>query len=145
MQANTTVANAINAVNEAKQKAVESEAMRLIGYIREEQAGITRLEGEIKLHQEELAKVAHDIISAESVMGRPAPTNPNVNEVTIGKVIEELNKSKQKSVEVVATRLSEAITNKQASIKATNERITELRDKLSKLQADVVTTEIVLG
>jgi uncharacterized coiled-coil protein SlyX len=139
------ISNAITAVNEAKQKAVEAEAQSLIGYIQSEQATIKRLEADIVEHQKELAKTAHDVIDHQSVMGTAAPTNPNINEATIAKVIEDLNKAKQKSVEVVATRLSEAITNKQASIKATQDRIKDLREKLLKLQAEVVTEQTVLG
>lgn len=141
---NPVVLNAIAALNDERQKAAEREAGIIVGYIMSEQATIARLEKEIQLHREELDKVAHDVISAETVMGHAAPTNPNVSEVTIGKVIAKLNEDKQKGVEVVAQRLGSAISEKQASIRATEKRIVELREKLAKLQPEVVTPATVL-
>lgn len=145
MQTTPVVTAAIGKLNECKQGAVEGEAISLIGHITNEQATITRLEGEIKLHREELVKMTHDLISFESIVGTPYPGNPNVSEVTIEKAISELNKSKQGNVEFAAKRLSDAVVSKQQSIKSTNDRITELRKKLTELQAQVVTPETVLG
>lgn len=142
---NQTVVNAIQAVNDERQAVVVAKGKSLIGYIESEAATIARLREEIKLHQEEIEKIAHTVIDFKSVTGRPAPTSPNVNEVTILKVITKLNEEKQKSVEVVAQKLADAVTQKQASIKATEQRIADLRKQLSELQAEVVTTTTVLG
>ncbi len=145
MQTTPVVSAAIGKLNECKQSAVEAEAQSLINFILGEQQTIARLNDEIRQHREELVKMSHDLISVESVTGSPAPAIPNINEETISKVILELNKSKQGSIEHAAKRLSDAVVGKQASIKATNDRITELRTKLAKLQAAVVTPETVLG
>lgn len=142
---NETVLNAITATNEAAQKQVEAQAQELVGYILSEQATITRLQGEINSHREELEKTAHDVINVESVTGGTFPVDMNISQTTIAKVIGKLNEEKQKSVEVVAQRLTSAITQKQASIKATEKRISELREKLEKLQAPVATPASVLG
>ncbi len=144
---NTTpvVTSAIDALNAAKQKDAELEAGLLIGYILAEQATIARYESEIKLHREELDKVAHDIINVDTVTGHPAPATPNVSEITIGKTIAKLNEDKQKGVEVIATRLSAAVSDKQASIKACQTRIAELQKKLSEIQPAVVTPTTIMG
>lgn len=142
---NPVITNAINALNDQREANVESEAMVLIGRIQNEQAQIKANDAQIESYRTELDKVRKDVIDQKSVLGTTLPADGNPNEVTIAKAIADLNRARQSGVESQAISLTNAITGKQATIKANEANIAELRSKLLALKADVVSETVVTG
>lgn len=142
---NTATNNAIAALNELNQKNVEAQAMVLIGRIQNEQAAIKVCEGQVAGFRTELDKLRQDVVDQTTVLGAPMTGTPNANEVTIAKAIARLNDEKQGAVNNTAISLTNCITAKQAAIKASQDRIAQLRIDLGKLSAEIITETAVVG
>ena len=142
---NTVTTNALAQLNKDRQAKVTDEAQAKITYLLREQATIKSCQESIKVHQDAVKLLVEDVLTAESVFGRPASVTPTQNEVTILNAIKERNDAKQKSIEANSKSHLGAITEMNATITACNARIATLREELSKLAADVVTETQVLG
>ena len=144
---NNIATAAVDAVNKVNQGQVENKGAALV-------TGILQLQEEkkgsldnIKEYQQELAEIREDVINDHTVLGTtlPAEGKRNANEVTIARVIEQLNKNKQDGILRCSTRLTEAVIGAQANVEALDKKIRERRDELLKLAADVVTVDEVIG
>jgi len=142
---NTIATNAIAGVNKDKQAVIVDQAQAKITYILREQGSIKGYQENIKVHQEALAKLADDVLTAEAVFGRPASLTPSISEATILTAIAKRNEEKQKTVEANGKSHVAAIDGYNASIKGCNDRIAKLREELNALATDVVTEAQVLG
>lgn len=140
---NTVVVDAVSAHNKALVEQAQNEALNLIAAITNEQAKIASCEDRIKINRTELDKLAKDIVDEASVFGGSLPEN--ANKETISKVIVEANKAKQFNVEQSSKRLVQNINAEQDAIKAVEKRIADLREKLTKLSAPVVTVDQIVG
>lgn len=142
---NTVTTNALAQLNKERQARVTDEASAKITYLLKEQATIKSCQDSIKVHQEAVSKLVEDVLTAESVLGRPASVTPTQNEVTILSAIKERNDAKQKCIEANSKSHISAITDFNATIAACNGRIAKLREEMAALAADVVTETQVLG
>lgn len=142
---NTVTTNAIAGVNKDKQAQVVDQAQAKITYILKEQGSIKGYQENIKVHQEALAKLADDVLTADMVFGRPASLSPSISEATILTAIAKRNEEQQKRIEQNGKAHVASIDGYNASIKGCNDRITKLREELNALATDVVTEAQVLG
>ncbi len=140
---NQVVTDAVAKLNEQRTEQVQTEAVRLITCIANEQdkisAGAKRI-GDLRV---EADKLVRNVVTETSVLGVPLPEN--ANRETIAKVIEKANKDKQYSVEQSATRLTNAIVAEQDAIVLIEKRIKDLREALLKLTVPTVSVEQVVG
>ena len=144
MNTNITT-NAIAGINQDKQTQVVDLAQAKICFILKEQQQVAKYRENIKVHQEALAKLAEDVLTAEQVLGRPASTSPTVSEVTILKAIAKRNEEKAKFIESNSKSHVAEIDGYNKSIAGCQERIVALRKELDALAADVVTVDQVVG
>ena len=137
--------NALNQLNQDKQAQVVDQAQAKITYILRERASIASHQDAVKVHQEAVNKIAEDVITAESVFGRPASMTPTQNEATILRAIKERNDDKQKCVEAKSKNHLAEIDGHLSAIKGCEERIKGIQKELSELAVDVITESQVLG
>jgi hypothetical protein len=142
---NEVTQNALAQLNKDKQAVVVDKASAKITYILAEQAKIKDYQEAIRVHQEKVAKIVGDILTADQVLGRPASVTPNQFEVAVLKAIKDRNDATTKNVEEKSKCHLSEIDGLNAAIKGCNERISKLREEVSALVADVVTAEQVLG
>lgn len=143
MNTNQVVADAVAQLNTERTKQVQTEAVRLISCISNEQSKIADANKRIVELREKAVALANDVVDETTVLGSPLPDN--ANRETIAAVIAKANKDRQYTVEQSATRLTLAITAEQDAIALIEKRITELRAALVKLTVPVVTVEQVVG
>jgi hypothetical protein len=138
---------AIKAVNEQNQTQVVERALGIVRTILNLQEVIKESQANIASHRKELEAISNGIIDDHKVLGvkLPAEASRNENQKTIARVIETANKNKQDGLTCAATRLTEGVLSEQSVIDESNKKITELREELSKLSADVVTDKVVTG
>lgn len=139
------VALGVAAANEANQRNVLNQAQGLISLILDERKKITGYEEAKKKNQEELSKVLNNVVTYEDVTGTTLPTTPNANQVTIIQSIAKMNEAAQEKVKGIAKAYTDTITGYDKSIAGVNKNIDELKERLSKLGAEVVTVEQVVG
>ena len=142
---NPVTTNALAQLNKERQAKVTDEAQAKITYLLKEQAQIKSYRESIVGHQEALKKLVEDVLTAESVFGRPASVTPTQNEVTILNAIKERNDAKQKEIECKSKGHLVSIDGYNASIKGCDERIAKLRTEMAALAADVITEAQVLS
>lgn len=140
---NTVAAAAVEAYNKNLTEQTQQAAVRLIGRITEEQAKIAGCHERIKARQDELAKIASDVIDEARVFGGSVPTN--ANRETIVKVIEKANKDRQYGIESSSQRLTGEIVAEQDAIAVIQGRITKLQEELTRLSTPTVTVAQVVG
>lgn len=146
MQTNNAVISAgIELVNKGKQAKVEQDVAALVEQICGQLKTIKLHNDTIKAAQEELNKLRKDLITQEDVFGATITDDMNVNEVTILKVIGELNKSKQGQVELKSQVHVQRIDQTKDAIAECNKKIVEIRAKLAAIRLDEVTVTEVLG
>lgn len=142
---NAAIALGLNATNEQRQRNVAAQAQQKIAYILENRKNIEGYQASRKARQEELDKLALDVVTYESVTGKPLPTTPNANEVTIIKAIAAMNEAKQNSVKAKSQLAIDSITSYDASIASIEKNIAKLVEELGALSLDVVTEAQVVG
>jgi hypothetical protein len=142
---NTVISLGLNATNEQRQRNVQASAQQKIAYILENRAQIAAYKAQQQLNKEQLAKLALEVITYEGVTGKPLPTAPNANEVTIIKTIAVLNETKQNSVQSKSKLLIDSIASYDSSIAAVEKSIAQLVEELGKLSVEVVTEAQVVG
>jgi len=140
---NQVVAEAVSKLNEQRTEQVVQEAVRLSNQIIEKQQKIEKCRESIKALQVEAGKLAKDVIDANRIFGGALPANANAE--TLGKVLEAANKARQYNIEQSGKRLTDAITAEQDTIVLLQKGITELQEKILKLEVPVVTVEQVAG
>jgi hypothetical protein len=146
MQTNTAVINAgIELVNKGKQARLEQEVAALVTQICGELAAIKMMNETIKLEQNSLNALRKDLITQDDVFGGQITDALNQNEVTIIKVIGDLNRDKQGRVELKSQVHVQRIDQGKDAIAERTKRIVEIRGMLGKLTLDAVTTAEVLG
>ncbi len=142
---NTSVINAgIELVNKSKQAKAEQDVAALVQQICGEVKAIRMLQESIKLEQDAVKKLAKDLITQEDVFGSVI-TDPNQNEATIAKVIFDLNKTKQGQIELKSQVHVQRIDQSKDGIADHQKKIVEIRQKLSEIKVDEVTTAEVMG
>lgn len=146
---NTTtdiVGTAVALANIGNQGTVEREGLRLLNLIQGERASIRQCDARIEEHRQTLKEIGDNSITIEGIMGDvELPNDGNPNTATILAVIARANKDAQEAVNVTSTNLVNDISAEERNIAAARKRITELREKLSKLAADSVTVKEVMG
>lgn len=142
---NTITENALAQLNQDKQGRVVEIAQSKITYILQEKERIASYRESVKLEQEMVQKLANDILTAESVFGRPASTSPSLNEVTILQAIKQRNDDKQKCVEKCSKEHLMKIEGYLSSIKGCEDRIAGLRKELEELAVATVTASQVMS
>jgi len=142
---NIVVTSAVDLVNKANQAKIEQQAAELVRAILDRNAALASTNERIANYQQELAKVANDTITPESI-GVSLPTDATQDtdsQKTVRNVIATLNKSKQDDIQVKSSRLVQAIQNEQNAITTINKQIGELQTKLNALSAETVTVDQV--
>lgn len=135
----------IAAVNKGRQIEVESKAQCLINRILGNQKSIVSYGESIAIEREDLAKIAGDVITQQSVMGAAFTGDLNPNQVTIANAIKKLNDAKQEQIALASQIIINRITNHQLTIAALEKQNEEYRKQLGELSADVVTETQVLS
>ncbi len=144
MNNNAVIQAGIELVNKSKQAAAEQEVAALVCQIAGEVKKISLLGESIKLEQDAVKKLSRDLITQEDVFGTVL-TELNQNEATIAKVIHDLNKSKQGQIELKSQVHVQRIDQAKDAIVHHQNKIAEIRVKLSQIKVDEVTTTEVLG
>ena len=134
---------AIGAHNAKIIELTQASALNLIAEIQCENAKIEGCESRIVSLRVELAKVANNVCTEETVYGGSLPEN--ANKATITSVIAKANRDKQFNVERASGALVVSINYEQNAIIAISKRVVELRKKLTELTAPVVTVAQIMG
>ncbi len=142
---NEVTQNALAQLNKDKEAVVVDQANAKITYILAEQAKIKEFKAAIKVHQDKVALIVSDILTADQVLGRPASATPTQFEMAVLKAIKDRNDAKAKDVESKSKCHLNEIDGYNAAIKGCDTRIAKLREEISALVAEVVTAEQVLG
>ena len=136
--------NAVKAVNEARVAEAEGKIARLINNI-DSQREVIKAHGQnISAAQARLKELADRTLTIGSIFGE-ARLPDNQNGITIGKVIDQLNKARQASVEVESSCLTNRIASEQDGIAAANKEIARLVEEIGKVQVEVLTVADIAG
>jgi hypothetical protein len=138
---NTVVTAAVNLVNQANQTRIEGQAVLLVNQILDRNTAKASSQERITSLQTELAKIAGDTITPESI-GVTLPTDATTDtasQKTVRNVIATLNKAKQDEIQLKSSRLVQAITNEQNAIVTIDKQVADLQAKLASLTAETVT------
>ncbi len=143
---NKVVAAAIENLNAANLEAASNKASGLIVRIKGLQ---TQLAAQVKTEAElkvELNKLQTPDITDVSILGSPLPTSGlNLNQQTIAKAIEALQKGKQGSVQAQSDRLAGGIAQAQAEQANIQTVIDKLVSELNQITPEVVTESEITG
>lgn len=143
---NTAVLNlGLAATNEARQRSVSALSQQKIAYILEERAKIAGFKQAKEEQKQAGDKLALSVVTYKDVTGQELPTTPNQNQATIIKALADMNEVKQKSVAAQTKLIIDSIRGYDASIEATEKRISEMLAEMAKIELDVVTAEQVVG
>ncbi len=143
---NKVVQTAIDNLNAANLEAASNRASGLIVRIKGLQVELARqakTEEELKA---ELNKLQTPDITDVAILGKALPTSGlNLNQQTIAKAIEALQKGKQGSVQVLSDRLTQGIAQSQEQQASTQASINKLIEELEKIAPEVVTESEITG
>lgn len=142
---NTNVIQAgVQAFNEQKLEEAKGKVMSAIRGIQTEQSKIADFNRAIEGVRADLKNVEEDVITDESVMGRPIDgTSPSG--ATMIAAIKGLNDAKQANVKAQTLALTNRITDMQKGIKGCNERIAAIKADVAKLETENATVTQVMG
>lgn len=136
--------NAVKAVNEARVAEAEGKIARLINNIDSQREVIKAHTANIKASQARLQELADRTLTIGSIFGE-ARLPDNQNAITISKVIDQLNKARQSSVEVESSCLTNRIASEQDGIAAANDEIAQLVEQIGSVQVEVLTVADIAG
>jgi hypothetical protein len=143
---NKVVTLAIQNLNDANMQAAANKASALIVRISGLQthlAGLVKTEAELKA---ELNKLQTPDITDVSILGTSLPTTgANLNQQTIAKAIEALQKGKQGRVMETSDRLAQGIATSQEEQANTQKNIDKLVAELTAITPEVVTESEITG
>jgi hypothetical protein len=139
------ISGGIELVNKSRVAQVEADAAALIKQIIDQKASIDSRRVSIKLEQDCLVALGNEILTQRGVLGTEWTGDLNMNQVTILKSIEALNKAKQGVVDLKSQGHTNNIIKQLDAIKGHEKVIAELQEKLGKLAVEVVTPSTVLG
>lgn len=141
---NSVTTNAVKAVNESRMAEAEAKVARLINNIDSQREVLKAHAENIASAQARLKELADRTLTIGKVFGE-ARLPDNANGVTIGKVIDSINKARQASVEVESNCLINRIASEQDSIAAANKEIARLVEEIGKVQVENLTVAEVVG
>lgn len=145
MNNNQIVAAGINQINEGNQKSVVSTATGIITQIVDAQARIASRKETNEHLAENLKELEHMDVNYRSITGQDVPATPNMNQQTILKTLEEINKTEQKNVANRAAQIADSVRANSDAIKKDEKYIAELRERLAKLSVEVVSASDIVG
>ena len=143
---NKVVGQAIQNLNDANMQAAANKASALIVRVKGLQ---TQLASEAKTETElkkELNLLQTPDITDVTILGTALPTsNLNLNQQTIAKAIETLQKGKQGRVQELSDRLTQGIAQSQEAQAAIQKNIDKLVEELQAITPEVVTESEITG
>jgi septal ring factor EnvC (AmiA/AmiB activator) len=145
MNNNNLINASIEKINESKMESAVAKQIQLIKQLEATQASIKELEGAIANERKALTELAARALTPESVLGTPAPVNPNANEVAMIKAIAEMNKARSASVEVETKNRATRIDAYQAQIDQSQKTIANLRKDIAGVVVEATTVDKIVG
>lgn len=140
---NTVITEAVAAKNAALAEQTTNAALDLIDQIQSTTRAKTECQERVTRLRNELGLVVKDEVTEASILGGSLPQNSNRE--TIAKIVEAANKARQFTVESKSKRIVDGITAEQDAIKSLDDKLAELRKKLTDLQFPEVTQSQITG
>lgn len=135
----------VNSLNESRVAEVVSKARGIIseiGLLLNQQADLAKQNAEAT---DRLKKLESTDITYDRIVGKAAPTAPNLNQTTILKAFVELNEKEQAQVKALSTSIITDLKARENRSKVIGEQIAKLREELAKLEVSEVKADEIVG